>query len=215
MRLAGAYQRGKMQSKREVAYFGSDRTGRFVNRRTCDSIKTAAGRFTTPGRINTLQRYPSLYRSVALPARPATLYRLMGRKLADDNGYHQLSAIGLHIAGPISGPAAKSKIGRILCRKNHSSSQRLLYLDLPVAWKATWSAVLQAQARVLSLLKFLAQTAQVQSLQALPLAYFATTQASTAAAKLNTTRTVFVRTDHRNRRGGYAPAAVLHFGDGI
>jgi hypothetical protein len=59
----------------------------------------------------------------------------------------------------------------------------------------------------------LARTAQVQSLLAQQLAYFATTQVSTAAVKVDNSAR-HGRINSKDRRRGLTPAAVLCFGDG-
>jgi hypothetical protein len=83
-----------------------------------------------------------------------------------------------------------------------------------VVSKATLNVASQARAQALLHPKFWAQTAQVLSLQAPQLAYFASSQASTPAVKLNT-RAFFARLNQWNRRRDNTPAAFLRLGNGI
>jgi len=203
---------GVIQSKRESAYFWGSRLCCYAVVDLCRNIKVAATRSSKRVIADCLQRYPSLDRPALSQGRSVAFYCRSTKDIAVDIGYQTASAIEFHAVGANSGATAKQELGRELCKRNQSSSQQLLYLDWPVVWTTTWSVASQAQAQVLSLLKFWALTAQARSWQGLPQAYFATTQAF--AAELNNGRANKTLVQLWNRRRGDAPAAVLCFGDG-
>lgn len=201
-----------IQSKRESAYFWGGRSCRFAVVDLCRNIKGATTRSSKRVIADCLQRYPSLDRPALSQGRSVAFYCRSTKDIAIDIGYQAASAIQFGAVGANTGATSKQELGRKLCKRNQSSSQQLLYLDWPVVWTTTWSAALQAQAQVLSLLKFWVLTARARSWQVLPLASFATTQVF--AAKLNNRRANIARLHLWNRRRGFAPAAVLRFGDG-
>ncbi len=203
-----------IQSKRESAHFWGIRSRCYASAISSCNINIAGTCSSKRVSADCLQRYPSLDRPALSQGRPIALFCRSTKDIAVDIGYQPGSAIEFSAVGANSGATSKQKLGRRLCKRNQSSSQLLLYLALPVVLKATWSVASQAQALALSLQKYWVQTAQARSWPVLPLACSATTQASTAAANLNT-RAPLARTYQWNRRRSVPAAAVLRFGDGI
>lgn len=157
-----------------------------------------------------LHRYPSPDRPAYSPSRPMTVFRRWVRNNAVDIGYQHDLAIDRPTDRVNSGVTQITTIGVRLCKRHQSSLRQWQYLVWQVAWKATQSVALQAQAQALLLQKFLARTAQAPCLQVQPQACFATTQASTAAAKVDN-RAHQGCANNRNRHRGLPPVAVFAF----
>lgn len=200
------------QSEREFAY-----SGRIAQR--CCSARTSFARFSCVAGHSSISsasfcsyRYPPLDRPAYSPSRPITEFRLQLSKTTADIGYH--GEIVIHrLAGCANCGAADIKtIGLSLCKRHQSSLRQWQYLVWRVALKATQSGALRAQVQVSWPQTFWARTAQGQCSRGLPLAYFATTQVSTAAVKIDN-RARHGRVINKNRSRGHAPAAVLRFGD--
>ena len=202
------------QSKREVAYSDQVAQQYFHGADSFDRIEHALGHSSTRSVAYSLYRYPSPDRPAYSPSRPITVFRLCSAESACDIGYHDEIAIHQQAGRRHSGATHETTIGLRLCKRHQSSLRQWQYLVWLVALKAIWSAALPARAQVLSRQKCLARTAQGQYLQVRQQAYFATTQASTAAAKIDN-RAHSGRINNRNRRRGDTPAAVFSFfGDG-
>ena len=202
-----------MQSKREVAHFWGVQTRGYAGGRECGNVDLVAERTSKRSAAICQHRYPSPDRSAYFQGRPVVPFRprVGGKRTAI--GYHGDLAIEFGTRSADSGAVLKLKLGRKSCRRLLSSLPPLPCLALPVALKATWNAVLPAQARALSLPKFWGLTRLAPCLPVRPLACFATTQASTAVNKTDN-RAHSGRVTNGNRRGGRALAAVLRFGGG-
>lgn len=100
--------------------------------------------------------------------------------------------------------------GTEICLRKLGLSQQSLHSRLLVAWKQTSSVVSLAQVAVLLQQKFSAQTRLQQPLLVSLLACCVTTPES-AAAHAKTFSASSGRTLHRNRRRGYALAAIFRF----
>ena len=213
MRLSGENGLDNMQSRRECAHFRGGKSRDCSGLVSCFKVSVVARRSSKRPVATCQHRYPSLYRSVPFLGRPVSVFRRLTAKKRIVIGYHSAEAIEFNAVGADSRATLKNKLGRRLCRKNQSSLPQLPYSALPVVLKVTSSVASQVQAQALSQLKCWAQTAQAPFLLAPQLVCCVTTQASTAAAKLNA-RAPHGRNNHQSRRRGIAPAAVLRFGDG-
>lgn len=202
-----------MQSRREIAYFRVVFQQDYSDLRDCGNVTGVAGQKTNDRAAISLYRYPSPDRPAYSPSRPITGFRLFARKNRSDIGYHAEIAIdqgaGCANRGAID---TTTTIGLRLCKRHQSSLRQWQYLVWQVASTTTWSAALPARAQALWPQKCWAQTAQAQCWPVQPQAFFVTTQACAPAAKLDN-RAHAGRAMNRNRRRGYAPAAVLRFGD--
>ncbi len=127
--------------------------------------------------------------------------------------YQSAIAIEFTSVSVDSGATSKSTVGGRSCIRNLSSSRQWLRSVWQAAWKATQNVAWPVQVPGLSQLKCLTQIQLAQPLQALPSAFFVTTQVSTPAAKVDT-RTTHEHLNYDCRRRGFPPAAVLRFGDG-
>ncbi len=214
MRISGGNGLSAPQSKREFAHFWGRQSRHCSTAIYSSSVDIAARRSSKRSVASCQHRYPSLCRSALTQGRPVSVFRRLIGKKRIVIGYHSAEAIEFNAVGADSRATLKNKLGRRLCRKNQSSLPQLPYSALPVVLKATLNVASQVQVQAWSHQKCWAQTAPAQSSQVLPLACCATTQASTAAANLNT-RAPLARTYQWNRRRSVPAAAVLRFGDGI
>ena len=198
------------QSKREVAYFGQVAQQCFSEQSSFDTVLSAAVTSSTcPVAISTYH-YPSPDRPAYSPSRPMTDFRLRTSKMMGDIGYHGEIAIHRGADRTNSGAAEITTIGLRLCKRHQSFSRRWQYLVWQGAWKVTQSAALQVQQAALWLQRCWAQTALAQCLPVLPSVCFATTQVSTAAAKVDN-RAPSGRAMNGSRRRGHTPAAAFAF----
>lgn len=200
------------QSKREFAYSTTRSQQCCSETTTWSNVIDVAGRFSNRSSANSLYRYPSPDRPAYSPSRPITVFRRSAKKTTCDIGYQTGIAIHQGADRTNSGATYKTTIGVRLCKRHQSSSRQWQYSVWQVALKVTQNAALPVQVRALLPQKCWAQIAQAQCLLVQPSAYFATTQVSTAAAKLDN-RAHLGRTMNKDRRRGFAPAAVLRFGD--
>ena len=214
MKLPKVNARLTSQSEREFAHSLPVWQQCFSRMETCDTLLCVKGYSSTRPVTFSQYRYPSPDRPAYSPSRPITVFRLYGPKPACDIGYHDEIAIHPQAGRTHSGATHETTIGLRLCKRHQSSLRQWQYLVWRVALKVMWNAALSAQVQALLPQKYWAQTAQGQCLQVLPQAYFATTQASTAAVKLDN-RAHCGRINNRNRRRGNTLATVsLFFGDG-
>ncbi len=197
-----------------------------AERDSADDLRRAFGSFSlTSGCVNlsleemvtnksinstSLHRYPSPDRPAYSPSRPMTVFRRLVGNNAVDIGYQADLAIDRPTDRVNSGATQITTIGVRLCKRHQSSSRQWQYLVWQVALRATQSVALQAQALALLPQKFSALIAQARCLPVQLLACFATTQASTAAVKVDT-RAHHGRINSGNRRWGHTPAAVFAF----
>ena len=200
------------QSKREFAYLEMSDDLFFTRQQYCFTNVIVVGLSSNRTATNSLYRYPSPNRSAYSPSRPITVFRRKLHKMQGDIGYH--SKIAMHQGADRTncGATYKTTIGLRLCKRHQSSLRQWQYLVWQVALRATLSAAWQAQAQALSPQKCLALTALVQCLPVQQPVCCATTQALTAVSKTDN-RAHIGRVLNRSRRRGYAPAAVLRFGD--
>ncbi len=196
------------QFKRETAHLLMAAQQFYASAETSAKVFRLAALSSLRAVIFSLNRYPSPDRSAYSPSRPITVFRRNKGNLADDIGYHREIAIDGGAGRTNWGATYKTTIGLRLCKRHQSSLRQWQYLVWQVASKVTQSVALLAQAQVWSQLKFSALTALVQCLQAPLPACFATTQASTAAVKLDN-RALPGRINFGNRCWGYTPAAVF------
>ncbi len=201
------------QSKREIAYFATRSQQSFSETMTWYNVNNVEGRSSNRSSANSLYRYPSPDRPAYSPSRPITVFRRSVEKKTSDIGYQAGIAIHQGAVRTNCGATYKTTIGVRLCKRHQSSLRQWQYLVWQVASKVTQSVASQAQAQALLPQKYLAQTVQAQCLPVQPQACFATTQASTAAAKLDNRAHDLGRTMNKDRRRGSASAAVLRFGD--
>lgn len=212
MQGLGESRTGGAQSGRVAAYAPPPTILCFLDFQTCGTVIAVARRSSNRRAACSLYRYPSLDRPAYSPSRPITVFRPSQSENTVDIGYHHDSAMHLRADRVNCGATLTITIGLRLCKRHQSSLQQWQFSVWLAALKATWNAVWQAQAQALWPQNSLEQTAQAQCLPVLPLAYCATTQGSTAAAKVDN-RAHRGRINFGNRRRGYAPAAVLRFGD--
>ena len=200
------------QSKREVAYSDQVAQQYFQGAHSFDRIEHALGHSSTRSVAYSLYRYPSPDRPAYSPSRPITVFRLCSAESACDIGYHDEIVIHRQAGCTHSGATHETTIGLRLCKRHQSSLQQWQYSVWQVASIMTSNAALQARAQALLPQNYLALTGPAQWLLAPVLASFVTTQAWPLAAKLDT-RAHRGRTIKKNRRRGFALAAVLRFGD--
>jgi hypothetical protein len=202
-----------MQSRREIAHFRVVSQHDYSGLNYCGNLFCVAGQKMDDPAAISLYRYPSPDRPAYSPSRPITGFRLFARKMRSDIGYHAEIAIdqgaGCANRGAID---TTTTIGLRLCKRHQSSLRQWQYLVWQVASTTTWSAALPARAQALWPQKCWEQTVQAQCWPVQPLAFFVTTQACAPAAKVDN-RAHAGRVMNRNRRRGYASAAVLRFGD--
>lgn len=198
------------QSRREIAYFPAAFQEDYSGSSYYCKLDPVAARTNADAAASSLHRYPSPDRPAYSPSRPITENRLSAQKNGRDIGYHGEIAIHRGADCANCGAIDITTIGLRLCKRHQSSSQRWQYLVWQVASITTSSAVSLVQQVVSWLPKCLAQTAQEQCSLVQPLAYFATTQASAPAAKVNH-RAHLGRAIKRNRRRGVSPVAVFSF----
>lgn len=198
------------QFKRETAHLLTGTQQFYASAETSAKVSYVAVLSSLRTASISLNRYPSPDRSAYSPSRPMTVFRLNKGNLADDIGYHGEIAIDDRAGRTNWGATYKTTIGLRLCKRHQSSLRQWQYLVWQVASKVTSSAALLVQAQASWLQKCLAQTAQVQCLLAPQLACFATTQASTAAVKLNNCA-LSGRINFGNRRPGHPRSAVFSF----
>jgi hypothetical protein len=141
-----------------------------------------------------------------------TVFRRLSAHLGYDIGYQ--GDLGVSGRSDCINCDANSEttIGLRLCKRHQSSLRQWQYSVWQVALKTMRSVRSRAQALALWPLSCLEQTAQVQWLSVPPLACSATTQAFKSAAKLEICAH-HGRSMIKNRRRGFALAAVLRFGD--
>ena len=201
-----------MQSKRVIAHSGLAPFRGFPESKACGKVERVVERSSNRSPAVSLHRYPSPDRPAYSPSRPITVFRPCPRKKATDIGYQCVFAIHFPADRVNCGATLTTTIGLSLCKRHQSSLLQWQCSAWPVASKATWNAAWPVQAQALSQPRFWALTQLGQCLPVLLLAYCATTQASTAAVKLDN-RAHHGRVTFRNRRRGHAPAAVFCFGD--
>lgn len=200
------------QSKREFAYLDGLAQQCYSQRKFSTKVNSVEWLSSNCCFANSLYRYPSPNRPAYSPSRPITVFRLSGRKIIRDIGYHAGIAIHQGAVRANCGAAYITTIGSRLCKRHQSSLQQWQYLVWQVALRATWSVAWPVQVQALWPQKCWAQIAQVQSLPVQPQAYFATMQVSTAAVKVDA-RAHHGRVISVNRRRGSALAAFLRLGD--
>ena len=198
------------QSKQEIAYYGLEMQQSFAERISFANIHIVVGHSSICPAATSIYRYSSPDRSAYSPSRPITVFRLWAKKMTGDIGYHHELAIDRNAGRANCGADDITTIGLRLCKRHQSSLRQWQYLVWQVASKVTQSAVLQVQQAAWWLQRCLAPTVQAQCLPVLPSAYFATTQASTVAAKLDN-RALLGRTMNGSRRRGHTPAAAFAF----
>lgn len=198
------------QSKREFAYSAGPAKQCYSDRHSLVTVNGVAGRSRICSAANSLYRYPSPDRPAYSPSGPITVFRLYSAKMTGDIGYHCEIAIHRGADRTNRGAVDITMIGLRLCKRHQSSSRQWQYLVWQVALRATWNVASQVQALALWLQKYWVRTAQGQSWQVQQPAFCVTTQASTAAAKLNN-RAHCGRAMHKDRRWGHVPAAVFSF----
>ena len=200
------------QFEREVADFGRAQHARYLWSHYCGIVRLTTKVPSTLDVVNSLYRYPSPNRPAYSPSGPITVCRRNSARRNYDIGYH--SELGfVENSGRINCDApSETTIGLRLCKRHQSSLQQWQYSVWQVASIMTSNAALQARAQALLPQNCLALTGPVQWLLAPVLASFVTTQAWPLAAKLDT-RAHRGRTIKKNRRRGFALAAVLRFGD--
>lgn len=208
---AGGKMRSATQLGREVAYLWGGASGHYATAFQSGIVISAVWCSSKRLTANCLQRYPSLDRFAYLPSGPVTFFRRYRPKTVVDIGYHCLSPIELGAADINSDVSEKLELGRRLCRKNQSFWPQWLFLALLVVLKATSNVALRVQLVASWPQKCWVPIQLGQPWLVQPSAYFATTQASTAAARL-THRADVARSHQFNRRRGHAPAAVLRLG---
>ena len=201
-----------VQFKRESAEETMPQIKRYAALATCGTLLDVASCSSKHGATSFLHRYPSPDRPAYSPSRPmtviSTLFRLIAPKKTVDIGYQAEIFIDPDVGHANWGGGPETTTGLRLCKRHQSSSRQWQYLVWQVALRATQSVALQARALALLPQKCLAQIAQGQCLQALPLACFATTRASTAAVN---SRALTGRINSENRHRGQAPVAVFAF----
>ena len=198
------------QSEREIAYLATSAQQCFSVRRALSRLLSVVGTSILCPATFSLYRYPSPDRSAYSPSRPITEIRLPDAETTADIGYHGEFAIHRRAGHANCGAADITTIGLRLCKRHQSSLRQWQYLVWQVALRATWNVALLALVPALWLQKCWVQIAQAQCLPVPLQACCATTQASTAAAKLEN-RARFGRAINGNRRLGHAPAAVFAF----
>lgn len=159
---------------------------------------------------NSLHRYPSPDRPAYSPSRPMTVFCLWAGNSAVDIGYQHELAIDRHTDCVNTDATEITTIGVRLCKRHQSSLRQWQYLVWQVALRATQSVALQVPVLALLPQKFSALTAQAQCLLVQLLACFATTQASTAAVKVETPAH-HGRINFGSRHRGQPPVAVFAF----
>ena len=200
------------QSKREIAYSDLFAQHRWANGRSFRRVKDVPGLSSNGRGAFSLYRYPSPGRPAYSPSRPMTVSCRKSTHSCSDIGYHAEIAIDRSEVCTNRGATYETMIGLRLCKRHQSSLRQWQYLVWQVALRATQSVALQVQALALWPQKSWVRTGQAPCLPVLPLVCCATTQASTAAVKLDN-RARQGRAINTNRRRGHAPAAVLRFGD--
>lgn len=198
------------QSRREFAQFRAVFQDDCSGSGYCGTFKAVAGQADVGSASNSLYRYPSPHRPAYSPGRPITEIRLPARKNRRDIGYHGEIAIHRRADCTNCGAVDITMIGLRLCKRHQSSLRQWQYLVWQVASITTLSAVSLARQVVLWLPNCLARTVQEQCSLVQPLAYYATTQASAPAAKVNH-RARLGRAIKRNRCRGVTPVAVFSF----
>jgi hypothetical protein len=207
-----AIKASAVQFEREAAESRHVRYARFLWAQTCAILKLTAKGSSKLDVVNSLYRYPSPNRPAYSPSGPITVFCLNSAQTEYDIGYHSDLGFGARTGGINCDVPSDKTIGLRLCKRHQSSSRQWQFLVWLVALTMTWNAALRAQAQALSPQNCLAQTGPVQWLSAQASAFFVMMQASLLAAKLET-RAHRGRTIDRNRRRGFALAAVLRFGD--
>lgn len=200
------------QFEREVADIGRAQHARYLWSHYCAIVRSTTKAPSTLDVVNSLYRYPSPNRPAYSPSGPITVSCLNAARKKYDIGYHSEMGFGAN-SGRINCDApSETTIGLRLCKRHQSSLQQWQFLVWLVALTMTSNAALQARAQALLPQNCLALTGPVQWLLAPVLASFVTTQAWPLAAKLDS-RAHRGRTINKNRRRGFALAAVLRFGD--
>jgi len=200
------------QFEREVADFGRAQHARYLWSHYCAIVRSTTKAPSTLDVVNSLYRYPSPNRPAYSPSGPITVSCRNSARKKYDIGYHSELGFGAN-SGRINCDApSETTIGLRLCKRHQSSLQQWQYSVWLVALRTTWSAALSALELALRPRRSLERTEPVR----LPLVqlqvFCAITQASRAAKNLDT-RAHRGRTINKNRRRGFALAAVLRFGD--
>lgn len=198
------------QSKRESADRAWASIQRYESFLVGRIVSTAKLCPNSNGFANLLHRYPSPDRPAYSPSRPVTVFCRFLRKIRGDIGYHNVFAIYRCVDRTMSGAMRTTDKGIEQCKRHRSFLQWWQYSVWQVALKAILSVVWPAQALVSSQQRSWAQTQPAQPWLVQPLACFATTQVSTAAAKHGTAPLTgaIIKLD---RRRGMTPAAVFVF----
>ncbi|MEM8537422.1 MAG: hypothetical protein AAGF56_06120, partial [Pseudomonadota bacterium] len=155
-----------------------------------------------------LYRYPSPDRPAYSPSRPTPDFRSSKGRSETVIGYQVHFGIQPTQGRIAVGATQTTTIGLKQCKRHRSFWRQWQFSVWQAALRATWNAALRGQALALWLQRCWVQTAQAPCLPALPLAFCATTQASTAAA--NNFRPFIGHNTFANRRRGTSSAAVLH-----
>ncbi len=201
-----------VQSERVTAYSSALPNLFFAQAQPCAIVRTVDGRSMARLFASSKNRYPSPDRPACSPSRPITVFRPSLSGIEVDIGYQQDFAMHLRADRFNWEATLTTTIGTRSCKRHQSSLQQWQCSVWPVALKVTRNVALRALAQASSLRKSSEQIAPEQCWQALPQACSATTQASTAVARVDN-RAHSGRNTFLNRRRGHAPAAVLRFGD--
>ncbi|MFQ1700135.1 hypothetical protein ACJ5NV_06020 [Loktanella agnita] len=201
-----------LQSKRETAHFGPDKSDRFSDRFCSRIVGLVAACPSKRAVANRLHRYPSPNRSAPIEGRPVSFFRLFSGNNTAVIGYHGVLAIELRANCSMFGAIKNLQIGKKQCKNLRSSSPLWLFWALLAALSQIWSAALPVPVQASSLLRPWALILPVLRWPVLPLVSSATMQASAAAHAKPFAFSKAIH--HDSRRRGITPAAVLRSGEG-